>query len=209
MTKTHDFLLAAETAVLVIDMQNDFCNDEGRLAQQGGNIQMIKSIIPGLNTFLNEARKKGAHICWIKHINSDLTMSEAWLRKRSELGRNKKTLCEDGTWGSEIVKPLSVHKNDIVIKKHRHGAFYKTDLDIYLRTMKIKNLVITGISTNACVDTTIREAYSHDYFVYVPVDLVATSMSEFHEPFLENANRYFATLVNTEKLLNDWAEQKK
>lgn len=197
-------LIAKETAVIIVDMQNDFCHNDGILARQGTNLEMIQGIVPKMNSFLQEVRSRSLPVIWVTHTNSDNTMSPVWLQKRTELGRSIETVCRPDSWGAEIYDKLTISESDITVVKHRHSAFYNTQLETILKAMNIRNVIIGGISTNVCVDATARDAYARDFFVYIAKDLVGSTLPEFNDSFLENANTYFATVTDVISLCRGW-----
>ncbi|MEW6263898.1 MAG: cysteine hydrolase [Thermodesulfobacteriota bacterium] len=194
----------AQSALLVVDMQNDFCSPQGRLAATGGSVAMIQEMIPRLSFFLVRAREMGVRIIYLRHINSPEAMSEAWLSREVLSGRNKVNLAEPETWGSEIIAELTPGPGDLIVLKHRYSGFVQTRLDLVLRAKKIKGVVVTGVSTNVCVDSTARDAFMRDYFVVLPEDGVASTVRELHLPALVNLARYFGRVTRFEFILAAW-----
>lgn len=195
------------TAILVVDVQNDFCSPEGALARSGSNISMIRKMLPRLVDFINHARLVRTPTIYVQHINSDETTSPSLLEKRTELGRDRIPVCQRGAWGAELSKELPVADLDVVVQKHRYSAFMNTNLDLILRSREIKTLIITGLSTNVCVESTARDGFMHDYFIVLLEDCLATTIPTLHEPSLETLKRYFATVTSSRTIVEAWHDR--
>ena len=115
--------------------------------------------------------------------------------------------CMRGSWEAEFTPEIQPEANEIVIEKTRYSAFVKTDLDARLRELGIATLIVTGVATNICVETTCREGFMRDYYIVVPNDLVATLSEELHRCSLMNLNRWFATVTSSEELLQLWGDE--
>jgi ureidoacrylate peracid hydrolase len=192
------------TAVVVIDLQNDFVDPRGGLAQLGTDLRPIQAIVPRVSRLLGAARKAGVTVIFIRHVNSDETTSAPILEKRRGLGREEVRVCWKGTWGAEICGELAPHPTDLVLEKPRYSAFINTPLDSILRAREIRTLVIVGMSTNVCVESTSRDGFMRDFFVVIPADCVASSVPDAHGPALDNLARYFATLTTEEAIERCW-----
>lgn len=192
------------TAILVIDVQNDFCSYEGALAKLGTDISMIHRMLPSLIRFINYAREANAPIIYIQHINSDETTSPSLLEKRIGLGRDRVSVCQKGTWGAQLFEELPINSSDFVVQKYRYSAFINTNLDLILRSHGIKTLIITGLSTNVCVESTARDGFMYDYFIVLPKDCLATTITSLHQPSLETLQRYFATVTASHAIIEAW-----
>lgn len=201
VTRLGNILDPNTTAVIVVDVQNDFCSKAGCIEATGGELKMISEMIPNLQVFLEGVRSHGVPVIYLQHINSPETMSEAWLSREVWFDRNKMTLCERDTWGSEIIPELKPRPGDIVVKKHRYSGFADTRLDLILRAKKTRSIVVTGVSTNVCVDSTARDAFMRDYFVVLPEDCVASTVREFHVSALANLARYFGLITQSKFIL--------
>ncbi len=164
----------AQTAVLVVDMQNDFGTRGGMFDRAGIDISAIQQVVPPTARVMNAARKAGIRVVYLtmeyRPDLSDAGGSESpnWLKHRplgvgqgvrAPDGRESRILIS-GTWNTAILSDLAPEERDIVISKHRYSGFYQTDLDLTLRTIGAKYLVVTGCTTSVCVESTIRDAMS-------------------------------------------------
>ncbi len=156
-------LPAKETAIIVVDMQNDFVKPGGKLL-----VPTAKDTIPKIKKLLENARSRGVKVFYTKdtHYPGDPEF-KIW-------GDH----VVKGTWGWEIVDELKPEANDIVVEKTRYDGFYGTPLDDLLRVYGIKYLVITGTVANICVLHTAGSAALRWYKVIVPVDAIS-ALNEF------------------------------
>ena len=176
----------AASAVLVIDMQNDFGACGGMLDRAGRDVSVIRRLIPPIRRITAVARDARMPVIYLTMAHrpdlSDAGMPDSphWLRhKRLSIGEafagpdGKTTRCLiDGTWGTEILPELGPKAGDIVVRKHRYSGFFKTELDASLRAHGIRTLIVTGCTTSVCVESTVRDAMNRDYVCLVLADAV-------------------------------------
>jgi ureidoacrylate peracid hydrolase len=167
----------AETAVIVVDMQNDFCSKGGLFDGSGINISAVRKTVGPTRLVLSAAREAGIRIVYLKMgfwpDLSDLGDDDSPNRVRHlQLGVGQPSLAPDGrqgrflirdTWNTDVIEELRPQAEDAVLYKHRFSGFYRTDLDEILRKLRIRNLIFTGCTTSVCVDSTIRDALFRDY----------------------------------------------
>ncbi len=168
----------AKTAVLVVDMQNDFGATGGMFDRAGIDISGIKKVISPCASVIAAARLVGIPIVYLKmafHADlSDLGPAYGVTRVRhlqimhvgtkvtAPDGRPSRILVRD-TWNSDIVPELSPHARDVVVYKTRFNGFYGTDLDERLQAIGIRHLIVIGCTTSVCVESTVRGAMFLDY----------------------------------------------
>lgn len=191
----------AKTAVIVVDMQNDFIHPEGSNAKAGSDTSAGIAMAPRLAKLLDAARINGTKVIFIQCIHTDETDSDAWIGRGS--GRSVKT-CREGSWGIEFYGVEPVGDEPVVIK-HRYSAFTNTRLDSVLRTFKVENLIMTGVGTNVCVESTARDGFMIDYNIVFTSDCTAAGKPELHEGTLENMRRHFGTVASSEEIMAAWA----
>ena len=198
------------TAVLVVDMQNDFGSKGGMFDRAGIDISGIQKAVGPTAKVLAAARKAGVKIIYLKMGYkpdlSDLGAPDSVNRMRHlRLGVGEKVSAPDGresqilirdTWNTDIVPELKPQPGDDVIYKTRFSAFFGTDLDARLKKLGVKHLVITGCTTSICVDSTVRDAMFRDYICV----LLADCMSEPIGQGLPRSN-HDASLLSVEVLL--------
>ena len=198
------------TAVIVVDMQNDFGSQGGMFERSGIDISGIQKAVAPTARVLDSARKAGIRVFYLKMAYrpdlSDLGEPDSVNRVRHlALGVGQHVTAPDGapsrvlvrdTWNTDIVDELKPHSDDVVLYKTRFSGFYKTDLDERLRALGVKHLMITGCTTSICVESTVRDAMFRDYLCV----LLADCMSEPIGNALTRSN-HDASLLSTEVLL--------
>ena len=165
-TEKHD------VAILVIDMQNDFVEPEGKLCVAGA-----KATIPAINELIQYGRSKNWKVIWIvrEHRTSGVDVDAP----RIPLFMDGKTgYCVPGTWGGAIVNGLKPAKDDIISPKYRNSAFFNTNLDLMLRRMGVKTVVLAGTQYPNCVRGTACDAMSYDYETVVCTDACSAKTPE-------------------------------
>ena len=199
----------ARAAILVIDMQNDFCSPGGGFDRAGIPIGAVRDVIPSIATVLSTARKLGVQIVYLKMEHqpdlSDLGGPDHPQRiKHAFMSVGKRVVAPDGregrvlvkdTWNTEIVPELAPQPGDVVISKNRYSGFYETNLDAYLREWGVKDLVFTGCTTSVCVESTLRDAMFRGYRCLLLSDCAAEPLGAD-----EVRSNHEASLLVIEKL---------
>src|SRR5690606_1482013 len=172
----------AHTALVVVDMQNDFCHPDGHYARHGKAIQPITAIMEPTVRFVKRAQELGVFVVFIQQttLPNGRSDSPAWLRFKCRDGKSPEYTLK-GTWAAELIDGLEPTERDVVVPKFRSDAFVNTTLDAVLRTQGVKSLVVTGTPTEGCVESTIRAASYHDYYVVPPADPIAGPNPELHD----------------------------
>jgi nicotinamidase-related amidase len=178
-----DFLAPHETAVLVIDMQNDYAAREGHLARRGRDISAIETIVSHIAGVIASAREAGALVIYTRQTTLPGGASVSAARRRyKELA--KPGLGSDYplayAWGYEVIGDLAPMAPDIVIDKFRSSAFFQTPLDLILRANGRKTTLVCGAVTEGCIESTVRDAAHYDYLPVVLSDAVASTEAALH-----------------------------
>lgn len=187
----HSFKLSKKhTALLVIDMQNFFVHEEG-----GAFVPQTHEILENIQSLLKSFRAKKLPVIYTSHSHkSDKfdggTMTWWW-----------PVNCMEGSYGAEIYDAIKPKPDEKMISKHRYSAFEGTDLDMTLRCLGVTDLVVTGVMTNLCCETTTRDAFGKNYRVQFLCDATATSDPDLQLATLKNIAFGFAPVVLTEDVM--------
>ena len=194
----------AHTALLVIDVQNDFCAEGGYIHDAfGADMSGCVPVAENIDGLVDAARRAGVFVIWIRAIYDKEHLSAPVLAKQYENGVENKVCCAEGSWGADwfMIRPGA---GEPEITKHRYSAFVGTPLEAMLRKRGIKTLVLTGVATNICVDSTMRDGFLRDYYVAVPQDCVGSANAVLHEATLRNVAQLFGDLTTGEEVAALW-----
>jgi len=203
----------ARTAVVVVDMQNGFASQGGMLDIAGVDISGAPAVVCSIQQILTAARGARIPIVYLQMgFKPDLSNSggpdspnwhkELALRLMSCRPELKGTLLVEGTWDFAIVDELAPHPDDLVIVKTRYSGFARTALDAELRARGIRYLLFTGIATNVCVESTLRDAFFLDYWPILITDAaMAAGSPAMHDATVFNVESFFGWTAPTGNLL--------
>lgn len=193
-------LVSSNTALLVVDVQNDFCHNQGVFSKyKSVTLDHIEQAISNLSTLIEKCREFKLPIIYIRTIHSDWTNSPSWL-KRMEGAAEKMRICPPDSWGSNFFN-VAPKEGDCIVTKHRYSAFIGTDLDLILRSRGIKNILVTGVATNVCVESTARDGYHRDYNVILIDDCCGAYDNAEHAATLNNISKFFGVVTSSETLI--------
>lgn len=193
-------------ALIIIDMQKDFVLDGFKCDLAGRDLTATRSVIPALTRLLAAARDAGTLVVHVGFwtLPDHESDSGPWLAQRRRSTYSSDKLCIAGTEGAEFIDELSPRPGEMVVHKHRYSAFKGTDLDMLLRGHGIKTVITTGVSTNACVESTARDAFELGHYLCVPRDAVASWDNRLHEATLETINHRFGLVPTCQEIMTIW-----
>jgi ureidoacrylate peracid hydrolase len=193
------------TALVVIDVQNDFCHADGAFGRVDHDNSRMPDLAAALHRLLAEARARQVLTVFVRATYDREVTSRPLAQHRRRLGLLE-SLCLERTWGADWfagVAPAGA-PNEVVLTKHRFDAFQGTPLDLYLRSNGIRTVIVTGVVTSGCVESTVRHAFFRDYRVVVPHDGVAEAVQERHDTALAVIKRSFATIAGIDEIVTAW-----
>lgn len=202
-----------KSAIVVVDMQNAFASRGGLLDLAGVDISGAAAVVRTVDSVLSAGRRRGMQVVYLQTgYKPDLSngggesspnprkeTALCLMRARPEL-RGK--LLVEGTWDFEIVPELAPHPGDIVVLKTRYSGFAGTTLDSILRVREIRYLFFVGIATNVCVESTLRDAYFHEYWPVLVTDgAMQAGPPAAHEATIFNVESFFGWTLSSESLI--------
>mgnify|MGYP001438517406 FL=1 len=186
-------------ALIVVDMQNSFCADDGGCGKTGLPIQNLQKAIDPCVRLVAAARAAEVPVIFTRYVyRPDYADGGGMIKHLIPELRDVGAL-QAGTWDIEIVPKLTPEDGDFIIDKNRPSSFYATNLETMLNGLDVESLVVCGVTTNCCVESTVRDASHRDYKTFVVQDAVAELDEERHEVALRSMDMLFADL----KTVND------
>lgn len=193
------------TALIVVDIQKDFAAPDGLLGRAGVDLAPAEAAIDRIEPLIAAARAAGAAVGFMRVVTtpeSDSNALRTLMRRRGEPGGE--AICRAGDGGADYYR-LRPRPGDIEIEKRLYNSFHGTDLDAQLRARGIDTLVMTGLSTDCCVDATARDAFHRDYHVFVARDACAAYEPGLHEAALHGLELNCALLVDSASVVAAWS----
>jgi ureidoacrylate peracid hydrolase len=203
-----DALVHERTALLVVDMQNAFCHPEGTLGISGVDVEPAMASIQPVRELVKAAAAADVPVIWTQQEHFPLDAQRARKRLAAHTAKRKRVSALSGTWDMDFVDELK-HLADnpsFVIRKHRFGSFYETRLEQVLRMLGTEALLVCGVTANACVETTLREAYLRDYDVVAITDAIAAVRPQW-EPTAHAVWAQYLGILATAADVIEWLER--
>lgn len=197
-----------KSALLVIDLQNAFCHRDGTLGKSGLDTGRMSSVIGPLRRVVERCHAVGMPVLWTLQEHFETDKRRARKRLPSHISKRKGVSALAGTWDAQIVDELKDLVKDPahIIRKHRFGGFYETRLQVVLEQLGVEALFITGLTANACVETTIREAYLRDFDVVGIEDCISGVNPEWEEN-AKNVWRHYLGITCDSAEFMGWVDQ--
>ena len=191
------------SALLVIDMQNAFCHAEGTLGISGVDVTPAQATYDPVRRLAIAFKQAGLPVIWTRqvHLAKDAARDAKSLAPHT--AKRKQTSALSGSWDAELVDEVRDLADDptFVIVKHRFGSFYETRLEPMLDMLGTKALFVAGVTANACVETTLREAYLRDYDVVAVTDAIAAVRPQWLAVAHAVWAQYLGVLATTDEVL--------
>ena len=172
----------SHTAVVVVDMINEFCKPGGRMVLPG-----YERLVPGQRLVIEAARAAGAPVVWVHDSHRrGMRRDREWLKRTPH--------CEEGSWGTEVIDDRGARDDESHVITHRYSGVFQTDLDLVLKDMLVDQLVVFGVVTNICVRSTVHDAFFIGYEVVVPEDCCAATGPREQESTLYDIATHFGVV---------------
>ena len=201
------YMDVAHTALLLIDIQNDFCHTNGVAGLNGKSMAMMDGMLSHSSRLLQAARKAGVLVVHVQHTVLPIGGSDApaWRYFLSPLSPDG-AIVVHGTWGHgfmDAVKPLP---GENILIKHRSSAFFNTQLDTLLRARQVRTIAICGVLAEGCVESTLRDSFHRDYYPVLVPDATASYSEELHSAYVLVASARHDAMA-TDDLIAVWGQQ--
>jgi nicotinamidase-related amidase len=194
-----ELVAPTHTALLLIDMQYDFVDRDGSFGTLGIDLTMYDETRPRLAALLDVARRHGVLVIHVQNTALPNRMSDSPAQIRFNLRMHEKArhggpplrYTVPGTPGHEFVEELSPRADELVVRKYRSSAFWGTNLELLLRSNGIETVVVSGCTTEGCVESTARDAMFSDHYVVIADDCVGSDDKEQHDASMVLMNNRF------------------
>jgi ureidoacrylate peracid hydrolase len=210
LTTLEQKVAPSHTALIVMDVQNDFCARGGAFDREGKDMDFLGGIVPRLINLITEARKAGVNIVYSRSVHSSEGsnyLSDAYVEQQMRHAKGRYIeypMCKEGSWGADFYDGIEPLPQEPVVTKHRFSTFMDTNLDLILRSRGIRSLIMTGMATNVCVETTARDGFMKDYYIVFLRDCTSATSKELHNNTLKNIDLYFGEVVDAGDVVRCW-----
>lgn len=196
---------AARSALVVVDMQNGFIHEQGSCAKAGFPVAALAGSVEPCRKAIGIARRAGVPVIFTRYTyRSDFRDGGFMLREKFPMLAEANALVA-GSWDQSIVDELGVRPEDFIIDKNRPSSFHGTPLASYLKGLGVDEVVVCGVTTNCCVETTVRDAAQHDFRTFVLADAVAEWEEDRQQGALKTMGILFAHMIDTGRLAGAWS----
>jgi nicotinamidase-related amidase len=198
------------SALLIVDMQNDFLHPDGSFARRAKehpevkiDIPFLVGTIPHVQRLAAAFRAAGRPVVYIAHVLKPDYSDAAFpfWRLGLEPASGNRTHCVEGTWGAEVIEELKPREGENLVVKKGFGGFANTPLDTILRNLDVTTCVVAGVTTCVCVSSTVRGGVENNYRMILVSDGVAEVSRETHASELKTMSRVFADLKTANEVI--------
>jgi ureidoacrylate peracid hydrolase len=201
-----DILDPRTSALVVVDVQNDFCHPDGAAAKMGLDISAVQEAVPRILELIASARDADVPRIYLRGEHSRWFNTDVWLRRGAKghsIDAPKTPIVEAGSWGAEFFE-VDPQPDELVVTKHRYSGFAYTPLELALQTLHTTNVVICGTATNVCVEATARDAIMRGYYPVVIADCVASGQADLHGAALKDMAEYLGAVASLADVQEAW-----
>lgn len=202
----EDWVAPGRTALLVIDMQVDFGSPDGLAAQWGEDLSTVPAALAAAERMVEAARAARVPVVFVGLFTTeagDSPVADERNRRRGLDPDAGPALCRANSPGSDFVGPKP-RSGEPIFRKKRYSPFWDTDIDASLRAMGVDTLVVAGLTTECCVADTAKDAFNHDYHVFVAADACAAYAPDLHSAALKMLDLNAAIVTDTASIAAAW-----
>jgi ureidoacrylate peracid hydrolase len=206
-SKLAQWIDPKRTALLIIDIQGDFASPDGAMARLGCDLSSVPAAIENAERLTDAARAAGAKVVFVCGRGRPGPLSPAKRERLARLGYETFDggICVAGTPGGAFIGPQPL-EGESIVAKNTYSGFFRTELDDLLRASNIDTIVVCGLTTECCVDGTVRDGYNLEYHVFMASDACAAYEPDLHHGALKCLELNCAILATTDQVVAAWAE---
>jgi len=191
------------TALIVVDVQNDFAHPDGFIARFGLDMSGIQAALPRVNGAIEHARRSGVRVIYLQEIISKATILPNFI---TLFGDFESVAVREGTWGAELHPDLTPPEpGEPVIRKPCYDGFQDTNLDVTLRASGIRTCVYAGFASNVCVEATARHGFVQGYYSVLLSDASAAGTTGEHEACQGTFRVFYGPVLTTDEVASRWS----
>ncbi len=189
-------IVFGNVALLVLDMQNEFLTTDGQMPIWGG-----RAVIPHIGRLIEEFRRLSFPIFYTQHICVEPYRHQGELAVMQNVG-NPACFLAEGSFGVSLIDEVKPASREKIIEKYRYSAFFDTPLETLLRVNNIEDIIVTGVATNICCETTAHDAYFRGFRVFFPIDACGGTDESAHLASAKNIALVYGTVLTTDDILS-------
>ncbi|HEX5452018.1 MAG TPA: isochorismatase family cysteine hydrolase [Candidatus Limnocylindrales bacterium] len=201
--RLQELLGAGTSALLVIDIQNDYIHPEGSAGRGGRDTSGGMEMMPRVHHIIATARDRGVPVYFLRNWHSENTNSVPWKARRAASKGVGGEAAVAGTWGAEWYE-VEPRPDDVVINKFRYDGFLGTPLEVMLRARGVETVICFGTATNVCVESTARAAHMRDFHLVLVSDCCSAYDQDLHDATLKNVRKHFGLVATAEEVEAAW-----
>jgi ureidoacrylate peracid hydrolase len=196
----------SHTALIVVDVQNDFVSSDGFIAKFGLDVSDMQAAIPRINDFIRLSRATGVPVIYLREVIAESTVLPNFL---ALFGAFENIAVREGTWGAELYDQLLPPEDgDRVVVKPCYDGFEDTNLDVTLRSLGIRTCIYAGFASNVCVEATARHGFVKGYYSVLLSDATGAATPEEHMACERVFKVFYGPVVRTEEIAAAWESAK-
>ncbi len=204
LTSFPERVVPAHSALVVIDMQNDFCAEGGYIHRlRGADMTPNAALAARIMGLVRTARGAAVPVVWVRAVYDPPLIPEPMRAKRVEAGIGD-VCCAEGSWGAEFYG-VAPAEGEVVFTKHCYDAFHGTGLEAHLKGSGVRTVVAAGVATNVCVESTLRDGFFRGFYIVVPEDCVGSYDAAAHAGTLRAVEAIYGDRTTARALADLWA----
>lgn len=206
-TAAHSPLSPDHAALVVVDIQNDFCHRKGTMGRSGKQLSAIEEAVGKVELLVELSRDIGVPVIFVKTLHGRDVDSVEWLHRYPDSVEKATPStppnCVEGTWGADFYR-ITPRLGEFVAVKHRYSAFSAPGFRTHMEALGRRSLIFTGVTTNVCVESSLRSAVDNDFLGTIVEDASAAYAQAEHTAAIAGIANYFGRTITTGKLAGRW-----